>query len=54
MDFPFFETELLESRRMLDATATLDSNGVYRVTATDSTEAIVVALNDAGDEVRST
>src|SRR5262245_15873300 len=46
-------SEFLEPRRLLDASATLDSRGVFRVTGTDNGETIDIVMSSDGTKVQA-
>ena len=54
MRTPHFLPEPLEGRKLLAATAVLNSRGIFKITGTDDAETIELALNSAGDMVQAT
>src|SRR3954447_3923167 len=50
----YFQIESMERRLFLDATAALNSKGVFVVTGTDAAETIAVALSSDGTKVQAT
>src|SRR3954454_23929165 len=50
----YFQIESMERRLFLDATAALNSKGVFVVTGTDADETIAIALSSDGTQVQAT
>src|SRR5262245_51411458 len=48
-----FGVEQLESRRLLDGTASIDDHQVFRVAGTDSDDTITIALSADGTKVQA-
>src|SRR3954452_79474 len=50
----YFQIESMERRLFLDATAALNSKGVFVVTGTDAAETIAIGLSSDGTQVQAT